>query len=344
MRILLANPRGFCAGVGMAIEVVDQILALCPDDPIYVFHEIVHNKHVVRRFQHRGVTFVEDVSDVPQGSIVIFSAHGISPTVRATARERRLTAIDATCPLVTKVHMEAIRYAKQGYQILLIGHADHQEVVGTRGEAPDAIQIVESPADIPHLRIHDTNKLTYLTQTTLSVDDAEVIIKALKEAFPNIKAPPSSDICYATTNRQQAVREFAPECDVVLVVGSQNSSNSKRLTEIAEHQGVRAHLIDDVSELDSSWFSGDETVLVTAGASAPEYLVADVCKRLIETYGGAIDVRTTVNEDIEFQIPKSLKDLMRNHDVDPSQRRIRVTPPEITAEAYGATPLTVGAT
>ncbi len=344
MRILLANPRGFCAGVGMAIEVVDQVLALCPDEPIYVYHEIVHNKHVVRRFEERGVEFVEDVSEVPEGSIVIFSAHGISPQVKAAARDRNLTSIDATCPLVTKVHMEAIRYAKQGYQILLIGHADHQEVVGTRGEAPDAIQVVESPDDISMLTIHDPNKLTYLTQTTLSVDDAEVIISALKKAFPNIKAPPTSDICYATTNRQAAVREFAPECDLVLVVGSQNSSNSKRLTEIAEHQGISAYLIDDVSELDPTWFHADQTVLVTAGASAPEYLVADVCKRLVDDHGGTIELRTTVNEDVEFQIPKSLKDIMRGHGVDPSKRRIRVTPPEITAEAYGATPLTVGAT
>ncbi len=344
MRILLANPRGFCAGVGMAIEVVDQVLALCPDEPIYVYHEIVHNKHVVRRFEERGVEFVEDVAEVPEGSIVIFSAHGISPQVKAAARDRNLTPIDATCPLVTKVHMEAIRYAKQGYQILLIGHADHQEVVGTRGEAPDAIQVVESPDDIPSLSIHDPNKLTYLTQTTLSVDDAEVIISALKKAFPNIKAPPTSDICYATTNRQAAVREFAPECDLVLVVGSQNSSNSKRLTEIAEHQGIPAYLIDDVSELDPAWFDEEQTVLVTAGASAPEYLVADVCRRLVDDHGGTIELRTTVNEDVEFQIPKSLKDIMRANGVDPSKRRIRVTPPEITAEAYGATPLTVGVT
>ncbi|RMH30073.1 MAG: 4-hydroxy-3-methylbut-2-enyl diphosphate reductase [Planctomycetota bacterium] len=344
MRILLANPRGFCAGVGMAIEVVDQVLALCPDEPIYVYHEIVHNKHVVRRFEERGVTFVEDVGEVPEGAIVIFSAHGVSPAVRDAARARNLTTIDATCPLVTKVHMEAIRYARQGYQILLIGHADHQEVVGTRGEAPDAIQVVESPDDIPSLTIHDPDKLTYLTQTTLSVDDAEVIISALKRAFPNIKAPPTSDICYATTNRQAAVRQHAPECDLVLVVGSQNSSNSKRLTEIAEHQGVPAHLIDDLTELDPAWFSPDQTVFVTAGASAPEYLVADVCKHLIETHGGTIELRTTVNEDVEFQIPKSLKDIMRQTGVDPSQRRIRVTPPEITADAYGATPLTVGAT
>ena len=344
MRILLANPRGFCAGVGMAIEVVDQVLALCPDEPICVFHEIVHNKHVVRRFEERGVTFVEDVADVPEGSIIIFSAHGVSPTVRQTARRRRLTTIDATCPLVTKVHMEAIRYARQGYQILLIGHADHQEVVGTRGEAPDAIQVVESPDDIPSLTIHDPDKLTYITQTTLSVDDAEVIISALKGAYPNIKAPPTSDICYATTNRQAAVREFAPECDLVLVVGSQNSSNSKRLTEIADHQSIPAFLIDDVTELDPAWFRADQTVLVTAGASAPEYLVADVCKRLIDDHGGTIELCTTVSEDVEFQIPKSLKDIMRHAGVDPSQRRIRVTSPEITADAYGATPLTVGAT
>jgi len=344
MRILLANPRGFCAGVGMAIDVVEQILALCPEEPIYVYHEIVHNKHVVRGFEEQGVVFVEDIEEVPEGSIVVFSAHGVSPAVRETARRRRLDAIDATCPLVTKVHTEAIRYARQGQQILLIGHADHQEVVGTRGEAPDAIQVVERPEDIPHLKIHDPERLVYLTQTTLSVDDAEVIISALKRAFPAIKAPPSSDICYATTNRQRAVRQIAPECDLVLVVGSQNSSNSRRLTEIVQNQGVPAYLIDDLTELDAAWFDGDETVLVTAGASAPEHLVADVCKRLIERYDGSIESREIVNEDVEFAMPKSLKDLMRGRGVDPGKRRIRVSPPEVTAEKYGAVPVTVGAT
>jgi 4-hydroxy-3-methylbut-2-enyl diphosphate reductase len=249
MKLLLANPRGFCAGVNMAIDVVDQLLALCPDEPIYVFHEIVHNKHVVERFKHRGVVFVEDVNDVPDGSIVVFSAHGVSPAVRQIAQGRNLRAVDATCPLVTKVHMEAIRYAKQGYQILLVGHTNHQEVVGTRGEAPDSIQVVESPDDIPGLSIADPNRLVYLTQTTLSTDDADVIISALKKAFPNIKDPPGGDICYATTTRQHAVRNIAPDCDLVIVIGSTNSSNAVRLTEISRNAGVPAVLIADVSEL-----------------------------------------------------------------------------------------------
>jgi len=342
VRILLANPRGFCAGVHMAIDVVDQLLDLLPDEPVYVYHEIVHNKHVVHRFRDRGVTFVEDVGEAPEGSIVVFSAHGVSPAVRKIAEERKLTTVDATCPLVTKVHMEAIRYARQGYQILLIGHTNHQEVVGTRGEAPDAIQVVERPEDIPKLHIRDPDKLVYLTQTTLSTDDAGVIIDAIKAAFPNIKAPPSSDICYATTNRQRAVREVAPECDVVLVIGSNNSSNSVRLTEISENVGVKAYLLDDVSELRDEWFpTGEETVLVTAGASAPEDLVAGVCRRLNERHGGTIELRTTVEEDTEFAIPATLKRLMREKGVDPNERRIRIKPPEVTAALYGADPVAV---
>ncbi|TVQ60776.1 MAG: 4-hydroxy-3-methylbut-2-enyl diphosphate reductase [Phycisphaerales bacterium] len=344
MRILLANPRGFCAGVHMAIDVVNQLIELCPDDPICVYHEIVHNKHVVHRFIDRGVTFVEDVADAPEGSILVFSAHGISPAVREQAASRGLRTVDATCPLVTKVHMEAIRYARQGYQILLVGHADHQEVVGTRGEAPDAIQVVESPNDIRGLRIDDPDKLVYLTQTTLSTDDAGVIIDALKRAFPNIKSPPSSDICYATTNRQAAVRQIAPECDLVLVVGSKNSSNSVRLTEISRNVGVPAHLLDDVSELDEGLFHGEETVLVTAGASAPEDLVAGICKRLIDKYGGTIEMRDVFDEDQEFGLPASLKHMMRDRGVDPEERRIRVGHYEITADRYGATPLTIGQT
>ncbi|TVQ32048.1 MAG: 4-hydroxy-3-methylbut-2-enyl diphosphate reductase [Phycisphaeraceae bacterium] len=345
MRILLANPRGFCAGVHMAIDVVDQLLDLVPDAPVYVYHEIVHNKHVVQRFIDRGVTFVEDVDEVPEGSFVVFSAHGVSPAVRQQAAAKGLTSVDATCPLVTKVHMEAVRYARQGHQILLVGHAKHQEVVGTRGEAPDSIQVVESPQDIPNLHIRDPDKLVYLTQTTLSTDDAEVIISALKEAFPNIKAPPSSDICYATTNRQRAVRQIAPECDVVLVIGSKNSSNSVRLTEIAENVDVSAYLLDDVTELRDEWFAtGEETVLVTAGASAPEHLVADLCKRLIDQYGGQIELRDVVEEDTEFAIPATLKRLMRDNGVDPNSRRIRVQAPVVTEERYGAVPLTVGVT
>jgi 4-hydroxy-3-methylbut-2-enyl diphosphate reductase len=324
MKLLLANPRGFCAGVYMAIDVVDQLIDICGGEPVYVYHEIVHNSHVVDRFRRRGVTFVDDIDEVPDGSIVVFSAHGVSPAIRQRAEERGLTAIDATCPLVTKVHAEAIRYARKGYQILLIGHADHQEVIGTRGEAPDAIQVVESPADIPNLTIHDPGKLVYLTQTTLSMDDANIIINALKEAFPRLKEPPSEDICYATTNRQTAVRAIAPACDLVLVVGSRNSSNSRRLTEIAEASGTPAQLIDDNSELQEQWFEGVETVLVTAGASAPEHLVKELILELIERFGGEVEQRDIHHETIEFGLPGTLKQFMRSRGIDPKGRRIHM--------------------
>ena len=322
MKLILANPRGFCAGVYMAIDVVDQLLEICTGKPIFVYHEIVHNKHVVNRFRDRGVTFVDDISDVPQGSIVVFSAHGVSPAVRQQAADLGLTAIDATCPLVTKVHAEAIRYAQKGYQILLVGHQDHQEVIGTRGEAPNSIQVVESPADIANLRICDPEKLVYLTQTTLSMDDANVIIGALKKAFPKIKEPPSEDICYATTNRQHAVRAIAPDCDLVLVVGSKNSSNSQRLREIAEASGTPAYLIDDNSELDPSWFDGVETLLVTAGASAPEHLVKELIFHLVRQYGGEVEQRDIYHESVEFGLPGTLKKFMRSQGVDPTGRRI----------------------
>jgi 4-hydroxy-3-methylbut-2-enyl diphosphate reductase len=354
MKIILANPRGFCAGVHMAVDVVDQLLELCKDVPVYVYHEIVHNKHVVQRFVDRGAVFVEDLNDVPEGSIVVFSAHGVSPATRELARQRNLTSVDATCPLVTKVHSEAIRYAKQGYQILLIGHADHQEVVGTRGEAPDATQVVESPEDISSLTIKDPNKLVYLTQTTLSTDDAKIIIDALKLAFPNIKEPPGSDICYATTNRQHAVRQIAPECDVVLVVGSKNSSNSVRLTEISQNVGVRAFLLDDVGELRHDWFDQtpghgrDATIMLTAGASAPEDLVAEICRTLLGRYGGELEQRDVVPEDVEFGLPATLKRIMREKGIDPDGRKIRVGNWQITAAGYGASArhvsITVGAT
>jgi 4-hydroxy-3-methylbut-2-enyl diphosphate reductase len=322
MKLILANPRGFCAGVYMAIDVVDQLLDICAGAPIYVFHEIVHNKHVVNRFRRRGVTFVDDLEEVPAGSIVVFSAHGVSPAVRQQAEARRLTAIDATCPLVTKVHAEAIRYAQKGYQILLVGHQDHQEVVGTRGEAPDAIQVVESAADIPHLNIKDPDRLVYLTQTTLSMDDANVVIGALRKAFPNLKEPPSEDICYATTNRQHAVRAIAPDCDLVLVVGSKNSSNSQRLREIAEASGTTAYLIDDTSELQDHWFAGVATVLITAGASAPEHLVKELILHLIQRHGGEVEQRDIYHESVEFGLPGTLKRFMRSRDVDPTGRRI----------------------
>ena len=301
MRIVLVNPRGFCAGVRMAVDVVDQVIDLFEGETIYVYHEIVHNRHVVSRFRDRGVVFVESIDEVPEGSIVVFSAHGISPAVRRRAAERKLDAIDATCPLVTKVHAEAIRYARQGQQILLIGHAEHQEVVGTRGEAPESIQVVESPADIPNLSIRDPDNLVYLMQTTLSTDDAGVIVDALREAFPNIKSPPSDDICYATTNRQRAVRQLAPEVDLVLVVGSQNSSNSVRLTEIAKNNGAASRLLDDATALDDAWFAGVERVLVTAGASAPEDLVAGVCKAIVDRFAAEIETREIFDEAVRGQ-------------------------------------------
>lgn len=359
MRIILTNPRGFCAGVRMAIDVVDRVVDLYQEapagphgrnrQPVYVYHEIVHNKHVVGRFRGRGVVFVDDLEDVPRGATVVFSAHGVSPAVRIHAERRGLTAIDATCPLVTKVHSEAIRYAKQGYQILLVGHPDHQEVIGTRGEVPDAIQVVESPGDIPRLTIRDPARLVYLTQTTLSTDDAGVIIDALRRAFPLIKSPPSSDICYATTNRQHAVRRVAPECDVVLVVGSTNSSNSVRLTEIARNVGTPAYLLDDASELRHEWFGApprgrELAVLLTAGASAPEDLVAAICRALLARYGGTIETRDIFEEDVDFALPAALRRMMTERGRDPGARDMHIGKPTVTLELYGAVPLTVGAT
>lgn len=307
MNILLANPRGFCAGVNMAIQCVEEALKIV-GTPLYVYHEIVHNRHVVERFVKDGVIFVDHIDEVPGDSTVIFSAHGVSPAVRNAARARGCTMIDATCPLVTKVHMEAIRYARQGLKILLIGHAGHDEVVGTVGEAPDAITIVESPADVERLPFAgDGADMVYLTQTTLSMDDAKVISDAIRLRYPNVKEPPSEDICYATTNRQHAVRALAPEADLVLVVGSKNSSNSLRLTEIAETTGAKAYLLDDVSELRAHWFDGVETVLITAGASAPEHLVQQIVEHLIAHHGGSVREDHVVAEDMDFALPYSLR-------------------------------------
>ncbi|HAW95585.1 MAG TPA: 4-hydroxy-3-methylbut-2-enyl diphosphate reductase, partial [Phycisphaerales bacterium] len=245
----------FCAGVYMAIDVIDQLLDICPDETIYVYHEIVHNRHVVERFIKKGVVFVEDIEETPEGSIVVFSAHGVSPRIRKASEKRSLTTVDATCPLVTKVHAEAIRLARQGYEILLIGHENHQEVIGTKGEAPDSIKVVESHEHAQVIEVTEGKPLAYLTQTTLSTDDAEVIINALKKRFPDIKPPASNSICYATTNRQRAVRALAPSTDLTLVVGSANSSNSVRLAEISENVGTKAHLIDDSSDIDPDWFA-----------------------------------------------------------------------------------------
>jgi 4-hydroxy-3-methylbut-2-en-1-yl diphosphate reductase len=308
MRILLASPRGFCAGVNMAIESLDLALgSLAP--PIFVYHEIVHNKYVVEHFRGRGVTFVDDLADVPPGATLLFSAHGVSPEVRRVARERNLKAIDATCPLVTKVHLEAIKYAKAGYTILLIGHEGHDEVIGTMGEAPEAIVLVESPEAVAGLEVADESKVAYLTQTTLSVDDANRIIARLKERFPKIAAPPKDDICYATQNRQEAVSMLAGEADIAIVLGSQNSSNSQRLAELARERGIRAHLVDGPGDLDPAWFVDARTVLVTAGASAPEAVVDQCLDWLRERFGATVEPRIVREEHVSFPLPRELRSL-----------------------------------
>jgi 4-hydroxy-3-methylbut-2-en-1-yl diphosphate reductase len=308
MKIILANPRGFCAGVNMAIDCVDQVLKL-KGPPVYVYHEIVHNKHVVQDFQGRGVTFVDSIDEVPQGGVVVYSAHGISPTVRKSSKSRQLVEVDATCPLVTKVHMEVLRFVRDGYVIIFIGHRDHDEAVGTVGEAPNSIIVVESPEEVAELVIPPGKKLAYVTQTTLSISDAMRTISALKARFPDIKAPPKEDICYATTNRQNAVSDLTTDVDLVLVVGSRNSSNSQRLVETAKLMGKPAYLIDDQSELDPSWLDGKESVLVTAGASAPEHLVRGLVERLQSEFGGTTENRTLIDEDVSFELPRSLKSL-----------------------------------
>ena len=308
MKVILANPRGFCAGVNMAIDVVDEALRL-RGPPIYVYHEIVHNRHVVEDFERRGVTFVNHVSEVPPGAVLVYSAHGISPEIRRQARDRGLVEVDATCPLVTKVHLEVQKFAREGYTIVFIGHRNHDEAVGTVGEAPDSVVIVEGPEEVDQLSVSDPRKVAYVTQTTLSVPDAMRTIAALKARFPNIKAPPRDDICYATTNRQNAVSEMAPDAEVVLVLGSRNSSNSRRLVDRAREAGKAAFLIDDESELDPAWLDGVETVFITAGASAPERLVQALVDRLRRGYGAQVEERTLVEEDVAFAAPKSLRSL-----------------------------------
>ncbi len=306
MKILLAGPRGFCAGVNMAIDTLDLAIQLY-GTPIYVYHEIVHNRHVVDRFRTQGAVFVDDLNEVPEGSRLLFSAHGVSPEVRRIARERRLETIDATCPLVTKVHLEALRFARQGYKILLVGHQGHDEVVGTMGEAPQAFVLVESPEQVDRLDFPPGTKLAYLTQTTLSVDDADRIIGRLKERFPDIVGPPKEDICYATQNRQEAVRLLAQEADIALVLGSQNSSNSQRLAELAAETGVRAHLIDGAADMDLGWFRGDETVLITAGASAPESVVSECVASLRDRFNATVEERSIREEEVYFPLPKPLR-------------------------------------
>ena len=306
MKILLASPRGFCAGVNMAIETLETAIRLY-GTPVYVFHEIVHNKHVVDRFVREGAVFVDAVEEVPEGAVLLFSAHGVAPQVRKVAEARNLRAIDATCPLVTKVHLEAIKYAKQGYRIMLIGHEGHDEVIGTMGQAPAAFTLVETAEAVDGLPFGPDDKLAYLTQTTLSVDDASRIIARLKARFPQIVGPPKDDICYATQNRQEAVRILAEGADLVLVLGSKNSSNSQRLAELARERGIRAHLIDGAGEIDPTWFTGNETVVITAGASAPESVVQDCVAWLRARYGATVEPRTIREEEVYFPLPKELR-------------------------------------
>ena len=306
MRIILANPRGFCAGVNMAIESLEQALTMF-GTPLYVYHEIVHNRPIVERYRGRGVVFVDDISEVPDGGTVLYSAHGVSPVIRQQSAARNLRAIDATCPLVTKVHMEAVKFAREGYTIVLIGHEGHDEVIGTMGEAPAHMVLVEDAADVDALTLPADAKLAFLTQTTLSVDEARAVIDALKRKYPQVVGPNKDDICYATQNRQDAVKKLVIEADVVLVLGSQNSSNSQRLAELARAAGKSAHLIDRVAELRDEWFAAADSVLVTAGASAPEEHVQDCIEYLKAKFGATVETRTVREEDVHFPLPRELR-------------------------------------
>jgi 4-hydroxy-3-methylbut-2-enyl diphosphate reductase len=306
MKIMLAGPRGFCAGVNMAIESLERALALF-GAPLYVYHEIVHNRHVVDGFRHRGVVFVDEIAHVPLGGRLMYSAHGVAPEVRDAARRRGLTVIDATCPLVRKVHTEAQRFAAAGYSIVLIGHRGHDEVVGTLGEAPERMLLVETPDDVERLVVPDPDKLAYLTQTTLSVDDANRIVDRLKRRFPRAVGSAKEDICYATQNRQEAVKTLLDSCDTVLVVGSHNSSNSNRLVEVAREHGRAAHLVDGVDDLELEWFDGHENVLVTAGASAPEDLVGECVEWLCRHFQATVEDRPLRVEHVDFPLPLELR-------------------------------------
>ena len=304
-KIFLLKPRGFCAGVVRAIDVVKIALDLYRP-PVYVRKEIVHNKHVVDELQEAGAVFVEELDEVPVGARAIFSAHGVSPSVRRQARERSLHVIDATCPLVTKVHLEAVRFARDGYTVVLIGHKDHDEVIGTLGEVPESSFLVETVDDVNLLELPDPSRVRYLTQTTLSLDETREIVNRLKERFPLIQGPPAQDICYATENRQMAVKAVSEFCDLLLVVGSQNSSNSKRLVEVGDNFGVRSFLVNDRSDVNPSWMEGVKNVAVTAGASAPEHLVAELIEFLRERGFAELEEIELVDEDVRFSLPSEL--------------------------------------
>jgi 4-hydroxy-3-methylbut-2-en-1-yl diphosphate reductase len=309
-KLLLAAPRGYCAGVDRAVQTVERALEL-HGAPVYVRKEIVHNKHVVEKLRERGAIFVDELDDtIPEGAVTVFSAHGVSPAVHAEAERRGLSTIDATCPLVTKVHREAVKFAGEGYTIVLIGHSGHEEVEGTMGEAPEHIVLVETEADVDALEVSDPEKIAYISQTTLSVDETRAIIARLRERFPAITGPRTDDICYATTNRQAAVKQLARECDLVLVIGSQNSSNSLRLVEVAREHGAESHLIDNARQVDESWLEGKRVVGISSGASAPEELVSD----LVAFFRGHgvedVSELEVVQEDVRFMLPKTIRQAM----------------------------------
>lgn len=306
-RILLAEPRGYCAGVDRAVETVERALEK-HGAPVYVRHEIVHNRHVVETLAAAGAVFVDEADEVPEGATVVFSAHGVAPTVHALAAARNLAVIDATCPLVTKVHNEAKRFAREDYDILLIGHEGHEEVIGTAGEAPDHVQLVDGPEGVENVTVRDTSKVIWLSQTTLSVDETMETVARLRKRFPTLQDPPSDDICYATQNRQVAVKAMAPECDLVIVVGSRNSSNSVRLVEVALGAGAdAAHLVDYAEDIDEDWLADVVTVGVTSGASVPEILVRGVLERLAEFGYGTVQTVTTANETLVFALPREIR-------------------------------------
>ena len=311
-RVLLAEPRGYCAGVDRAVETVERALEK-HGAPVYVRHEIVHNRHVVETLAAAGAVFVDETDEVPEGAIVVFSAHGVAPTVHVNAKERDLQVIDATCPLVTKVHNEAKRFARDDYDILLIGHEGHEEVVGTAGEAPDHVQVVDNPDAVDGVTVRDPDKVIWLSQTPLSVDETMETVRRLREKFPTLQDPPSDDICYATQNRQVAVKAMAPECELVIVVGSRNSSNSVRLVEVALGAGADAsYLVDYADDVDPAWFDGVTTVGVTSGASVPEILVRGVLERLAEHGYDVVQPVTTANETLVFALPREIRPARSN--------------------------------
>lgn len=305
-RLFVASPRGFCAGVSYAIEIVDLVLQQ-NGPPVYVRHEIVHNRHVVEGLRQQGARFVEDLKDVPEGSLLIFSAHGVSPAVREEARQRNLRVVDATCPLVTKVHLEALRYAREGYEILLIGHRGHVEVAGTLGHAPDRMHLVQNVEDVEKVRVADPERVAVVTQTTLSVDDTRAIVEAIRRRFPRVRLPNKDDICYATQNRQVAVKHLAQCSDVVLVLGSPTSSNANRLVEVARNAGTVAHLIEDAGDIDADWVANAASVGLTAGASTPESLVRDAVARLQSLGCGTVEDLQTAQENVTFPLPRELR-------------------------------------